>query len=233
MNLRVSELFYSIQGEGATAGRPAIFLRLAGCNLLCDGEWTCDTLEVWKKGIIYTIDALKKRIDNILNENDKHKNKSIHLVITGGEPLLKQEQLRELIKSFNNELFIEVETNGTIIPDLLSDMVDMFNVSPKLPSSGNEKSKFYNPEALDYFVQHTNMIFKFVISDKDDIEPIQDLYSNAIYRAGRHRTYLMPACETREEYNATAPMVAELCMETGFNFSNRLQINIYDKKTGV
>ena len=49
-HLLVSEVFYSLQGEGSTMGIPAVFLRLSGCNLLCDGAWRCDTIEVWQKG---------------------------------------------------------------------------------------------------------------------------------------------------------------------------------------
>ena len=51
-NLVVSEKFYSIQGEGISTGVPAVFLRLAGCNILCKGKgWICDSIEVWKKGV--------------------------------------------------------------------------------------------------------------------------------------------------------------------------------------
>ena len=62
MKLAVSEVFYSIQGEGPTTGYPAVFVRLGGCNLMCGGEgtqkdkelhdgatWRCDTIEVWMK----------------------------------------------------------------------------------------------------------------------------------------------------------------------------------------
>jgi len=64
MNIRISEHFYSLQGEGKTMGVPAIFVRLQACNLLCGGygtqkdgklhdgaTWRCDTLDVWTKGI--------------------------------------------------------------------------------------------------------------------------------------------------------------------------------------
>ena len=52
--IRVSEYFYSIQGEGLTVGVPAVFLRLQGCNLDCGssgGSWVCDTEAVWNKNI--------------------------------------------------------------------------------------------------------------------------------------------------------------------------------------
>jgi len=228
--IKVAELFYSIQGEGLTIGRPSIFLRLSGCNLYCKGSWTCDTINIWNKGISYSTHALKKRLENKIYVNAR---KNTGLVITGGEPLLMQNKLYELISLLNNKIFIEVETNGTIIPDILSDKVDLFNVSPKLPNSGNPESKFYNIEALDYLTKNTEMIFKFVISSKADIKDVHKYYLKYIREIGIHRVYLMPACETREEYYKTAPITAELCKKYGYNFSDRLQINIYNKKTGV
>ena len=71
--LTVSETFYSLQGEGPTAGTPAVFLRLKGCNLTCGGlntvktkqldngaTWRCDTTEVWLKGQDMTYDEIKQ-----------------------------------------------------------------------------------------------------------------------------------------------------------------------------
>ena len=229
-SIKISEIFSSLQGEGYTQGTPAIFVRLSGCNLICDAEWTCDTLEVWRKGVVMEQDVIIKRIDRLL-ETANHDNTNI--VFTGGEPLLKQNTLLPIIKHYSKDYVIELETNGTIIPDLLADYVDMFNVSPKLPNSGNPESKFYNTEALDYFIDNTSASFKFVITKEEDIIDIHKYYKDFIDRIGRFRVYLMPACQSQEEYAKTAPITAELCKKYGYNFSSRLQINIYNKKTGV
>ena len=89
--LPVSELFYSIQGEGRTMGIPAIFLRLGGCNLLCKSDsWVCDTIEVWQK-------SKAVEFEDILSEDFVEKLKAgVHFVITGGEPLIHQLTLVEV-----------------------------------------------------------------------------------------------------------------------------------------
>ena len=82
----INEIFYSIQGEGRSAGKPAVFLRLSGCNLKC--RW-CDTKYAWKKGEEMTTGQIIQKIK---------KYPCKHLVVTGGEPMLQQEGLEELLK---------------------------------------------------------------------------------------------------------------------------------------
>lgn len=227
-SLKVSELFKSIQGEGFTMGRPAVFLRLSGCNLLCKAEWTCDTLKVWRNGEQTPISELIEKIEILIPDTE-----NISLVITGGEPLLQQEKINTFLNRYIKRPYIEMETNGTIIPDRVSEIVDQFNCSPKLPSSGNSIGKFYNPEALQYLVDECNTHFKFVISKKQDIDDIHKYYGSYINQAGKFRIWLMPACETRQQFIKTAPLTAELCKEFGYNFSSRIHINIWNRKVGV
>ena len=87
--LPVSEVFYSIQGEGQTMGVPAVFLRLGGCNILCQSEsWICDTIEVWRKSKALPFEeVLGEEYEKLLLSKD------VHLVITGGEPLLHQKMI--------------------------------------------------------------------------------------------------------------------------------------------
>ncbi|MBM4296158.1 MAG: 7-carboxy-7-deazaguanine synthase QueE [Deltaproteobacteria bacterium] len=79
--MRISEIFYSIQGEGRLAGVPSIFIRTSGCNLRC--RW-CDTpYTSWQAdGTIWSV-------EKIIGEVAKHPTR--HVVITGGEPLLAPE----------------------------------------------------------------------------------------------------------------------------------------------
>ena len=78
--LPIAETFYSIQGEGITTGYPSVFVRLAGCNLMCGGQgtqfdgelhdgatWRCDTIEVWMKGKMKEFVDEKKYIEKNLN----------------------------------------------------------------------------------------------------------------------------------------------------------------------
>jgi 7-carboxy-7-deazaguanine synthase len=239
--LAVSEVFYSIQGEGATMGKPSVFVRLGGCNLMCggmgtqfDGElhngatWRCDTVEVWMqaKSKLFKDILPDDCLDAIIN--------NAHLIITGGEPTMQQERVVEFIRwireLINPNVFVEIETNGTIAPsEELQNEVQLFNVSPKLSNSGNDKSQTLNTKAIGVF-NKTNSIFKFVVSDKKDYNEIIEDYSNLI---DRERIYLMPAGENQKLLNQTKQYVAELCIRENFNFSTRLHIEIWDKKTGV
>ena len=102
-NLVISEKFTSIQGEGQTMGIPAIFVRLAGCNLLCKSKhWVCDSIEVWQKGTATDFDKVLT-----LDEVERLKD-GTHLIITGGEPLLHQKKVEAYIRWFveNITLFL-------------------------------------------------------------------------------------------------------------------------------
>ena len=75
-----------------------------------------------------------------------------HLIITGGEPLLQQEGLIEWLSAFEKKPFIEVETNGTILPKTkLSTFIGQWNVSPKLSNSGETITKRLKQDAMDWF----------------------------------------------------------------------------------
>lgn len=110
---RIKEIFYSIQGEGMNAGRPAIFIRFAGCNLKCP---FCDTDHQ---------EGEEMTNEQIVAEIRKHPARLV--VITGGEPTLQlDEELCELIKKEGK--IIAIETNGTRpIPA----GVDTITLSPK------------------------------------------------------------------------------------------------------
>jgi len=232
-SLIVSEVFYSIQGEGITMGVPAVFIRLGGCNLLCDGEWRCDTIEVWKKGKSIEFENIlpKECVNAIL--------KGAHIIFTGGEPLLQQWAIFDFIQYLKArlvlDLIIEIETNGTILPCWsLRYTVNYWNCSPKLGNSGIDYEKRVNEIALDSIQnsgskgQHET-IFKFVISKKEDWLEIQDEYSFLPL----NKIVLMPAGDTQEMLNITRPMVMELCKVTGCRYSDRLHIVAWNKKTGV
>ncbi len=240
MKIPVSECFYSLQGEGITTGYPAVFLRLSGCNLMCGGQgtqfdkklhngatWRCDTIEVWMKGTA-------KKFEDIFNEECKEALRNgAHLIITGGEPTMQQEKILSLLTYIENNIaknvFVEVETNGSNIPDRLAEKIDLYNCSPKLSNSGNEKSLRYNPEAIK-FINQQNSIFKFVISRMEDWEEIQKDFLQYI---NRDKIWLMPAGGSQRELEETKKIVAEICKENYLKYTGRLQIEIWNKKTGV
>ena len=99
--MKISEIFESIQGEGTNAGKPVVFLRTAECNLKC--TW-CDTKFTWDwKQFDYSKEVKEMSIKEVINSISKFNVK--HLVITGGEPLLQQEPLIDLVQILVNKNF--------------------------------------------------------------------------------------------------------------------------------
>lgn len=133
------EIFHSIQGEGVSQGTPCVFLRLAGCNLAC--SW-CDTAYSWNGTVPGMRLAPEKAAELVLHYPCRR------LVLTGGEPLIQQKALPVLLRLLPDHA-VEMETNGTIMPDTeLLKRVTQFNVSPKLPHSGNNDVKTWKPDIL-------------------------------------------------------------------------------------
>ena len=126
MNYRVCEIFYSLQGEGAQSGKPALFCRFAGCNLdctFCDTDWK--SLERAGGGEYHSTESLVKSIKERIPESIS--GVLPMMLFTGGEPALQIQQ--ELIDAVHREGFeIAVETNGTA---LLPGGIDWICVSPK------------------------------------------------------------------------------------------------------
>ena len=248
LKLNVSESFFSIQGEGPTAGTPAVFLRLAKCNLTCGGlntvksrkiepgaTWRCDTIEVWMKGV-------SQSFEDIIESWDQHGfldqlRQGAHLVVTGGEPLLQMEALVSFLICLDHVLeeavFVEVETNGTLAPniDLLS-RVNQFNVSPKLANSGMSFKKRVLEHSINRLNEHTQTFFKFVITDEADVVECMQTFVEPMGIPAR-KIIFMPGGETREKLEKLSPLVKQKAKEKGAQFSTRLQIILWDQTVGV
>ena len=233
--LRISEHFYSLQGEGKTMGIPSVFLRTQACNLMCDAKWVCDTIDVWITGDQYSIeDTLdlfeKEGYTDVLF-------KGAHLVLTGGEPLLQQKALVEFLEAYYERFFylpyVEVETNGTKtpIPELIK-YVNLFNVSPKLSNAGMNEKRRVKPDTIKVFNEIENSIFKFVIADKDDYKELCETYIEPL-DIRKEKIWLMPAADDQDMLDANCQYVASLCIKKCYNYSSRLQIELWNKTTGV
>jgi 7-carboxy-7-deazaguanine synthase len=227
-NLHISELFYSIQGEGRTMGFPAIFLRLSGCNLLCKSEeWICDSIKVWQKGT-------KTEFENVFDEvNVERLKNGVHLVITGGEPMLHEKSVVAFLhwfkKRYGFKPYVEIETNGTIRPDkAMVNLVNQWNVSPKLLNSGEEFDRRFIPDTLKFF-NGLNSMFKFVV--KNELDVIEIFTNYGFIKVSK--IYLMPAGATKKELDAVRQEVLELCKRYMFKYTERLHIVAWNKKTGV
>jgi 6-pyruvoyltetrahydropterin 2'-reductase len=269
--LPVAEQFYSIQGEGRYMGRPAVFLRTAGCNFLCggtaaarayedtdyatetqamadnlaegEGTWVCDTIAEWMEGNQYTIEEL---YDYWGEEGFlKYVDEGAHIVITGGEPLLQEEPLTAFLNRLDQEAhdpFVEVETNGSIYPgDALRTHIDQFNISPKLSNSGMGRERRYNPEILNRYVQQhmgehsddvANADFKFVVGTREDWAEIDDDFIEQ-FEVPKENVYLMPAGGTEDDLTLTRGDVVELAKQHAVQYTDRLQIVIWNQATGV
>jgi 7-carboxy-7-deazaguanine synthase len=148
--MRVTEIFFSIQGEGTRAGRPCVFVRFTGCDLRCT---YCDTAYAFHGGREMTR-------DEILAEVARHPSKLI--LLTGGEPLLQRELpilARELLERGYE---VTVETHGQRPLDALPREVVRI-VDVKTPASGEETTDF---AYLDALAAHDEV--KFVVSSEDD-----------------------------------------------------------------
>ena len=121
--LKISEIFWSAQGEGARVGTPSIFIRLAGCTLRCP---YCDTRTAWDKGKRLTINPIMKRVANLASSYP-----ASQVVISGGEPL--EQDLRPLVAALKKKrFFVAAETNGLHYQKLA---FDWWAVSPKAEAS--------------------------------------------------------------------------------------------------
>lgn len=214
--MRISEIFYSIQGEGTNTGAPAIFIRLAGCHLRC--VW-CDSKFTWdmKSGEEMSTTAIIKQIK---------KYPCKHLVITGGEPLIQQSGIKELLLKLP-KYYVEVETSGSLIPQI-NELINQYNCSPKLTNSKNRPINYAG--TLPAFPQEKTW-FKFVIDNKKDLKEVKTMIKKCGLSNGK--IILMPQGITREEIIEKSPWIAEICKKENWHFSTRLHIEIWGNKRGV
>jgi len=110
----------------------------------------------------------------------------------------------------------------------MRELVNQWNCSPKLKNSGNEFNIRYKPEVLKVF-NELNTQFKFVIETERDYAEILEHF-DFLYHG---KIWLMPAGENQELLSKTKPVVAELAKKYHHKLTNRLHIEIWDKKTGV
>lgn len=231
--LYYTEIFSSIQGEGVNTGKPVLFIRCANCNLKC---WYCDSKFTWDA------EELDKKVISapVLIEEIEKQKINYHWVFTGGEPLLQQKEIQNIIKlrvkNYVVKPYIEFETNGTIIP--LEDIdfyANQYNVSIKLSNSeGKDQWNTYqrriNPEAIIFFNNSSKSNFKFVISDIKDLEEVRQLQSE--FCISSKKIWLMPEGIQEEILKEKLKWLAQVCMDYGYNLSNRLHIVIWGNKRG-
>ena len=225
--MQINEIFKSIQGEGPNFGKPAIFLRTAQCNLKC--TW-CDTKYTWDwENYDYTKEVKEMTLEEIKEQLLDLEIK--HLVITGGEPLLQQDDLADLLSFLKPNFYVEIETNCTILPNkMLTDLVDQWNVSPKTENSGNPLELYENNECYYFFANQENCFFKYVVEDESDISEIKKFVAK--YNIPENRVQLMTQASTKEEISAREKSISELAKANNFLFSPRLHVAMWGAQRG-
>jgi 7-carboxy-7-deazaguanine synthase len=222
------EIFTSIQGEGPSAGTPSVFLRLALCNLHC--SW-CDTKYTWD----WRSYDFGEQVTSM--EGDEVKRVLLgqgarNLVVTGGEPLLQQTGLAFLLDDLRGSGFrFEVETNGTIRPEpAVAELIDQWNVSPKLSNSGDPDRLRLREVSLRWFASYPHAVFKFVIDEPGDVDELRALAER--YGIDSSRIWLMPQGTTADEIRQRSAWLVPLAIEAGFRYSPRLHILLWGDVRG-
>ena len=151
--LRITEIFFSLQGESRTSGYATVFIRLTGCPLRCE---YCDTTYAFKGGEWFSLDA-------ILSEVKKYKTK--YVTVTGGEPLAQKKCINLLKKLCDEGYDVSLETSGALdistVDKRVSRVMDL-----KTPASKEEDKNRY--ENIELLTPHDQL--KFVICDRNDYE---------------------------------------------------------------
>ena len=193
--IKVSEYFYSIQGEGKHIGTPALFIELKNCNTECK-KCDCKNDEIT---IIEWLHSIEDFVPQLLN--------GAHLVFKGAETLVYQETILTAIEGFKLthgfKPYIEVCTLGKIIPNKkLADEVDLFVCSLEL------SKKDINIDTLTSLYEY-NTIFKLTIGSPDDYAEVKVILDQI--KVAKKDIYLMPPGETFGAISRNSQALAELC----------------------
>ncbi len=228
----ISEIFFSLQGEGELTGVPSVFVRTSGCNLRCN--W-CDTpYASWSpEGTTMSVDA-------IVAEVKKHPAR--HVVLTGGEPMIAKElpALAAALKQLGYHLTIE--TAATVAPAGIA--CDLASLSPKLanslpderlPASWREKHAAlrWQPDVVKAWLAGYGYQLKFVVSSEADVTEIESLLAQLGMVIPRAKILLMPEGTTVETLRARAGWLGELCKARGYRYAPRLHVELYGNKRGT
>lgn len=214
----------------------------------------CDTSASWamKYKHIQTTETLEEvfdRIVKLLPNGRFDEANDIHLVITGGEPLLGWQRCWPTLLEMCRKIGLKnvtFETNGTQMPkpDLIHyftnaggyDLHVTWSTSPKLSLSGEDRSEALDPFVLKRMnsVRTSHLYNKFVVRDMSDFKEV-DEFVEAYTKAGvkLDAVYCMPEGATLEQQSLTEKDVAEACMNTGYKFSPRLHITLFGNEWGT
>jgi 7-carboxy-7-deazaguanine synthase len=232
--VRVSELFYSIQGEGKLVGVPSVFVRASGCNLRC--TW-CDTpYASWHPdGEDWAIERIVGEVDRYLPADGGH------VVLTGGEPMIMPEieTLAAALKRKGRHL--TVETAATVFKPL---PLDLASLSPKLSNStphareggrfaaAHEKARINVPVIQQFIDASPEVQLKFVVAGDGDLDEIDALLAR-LRGWTPSDVLLMPEGTDAAVLASRAGWIAEVCKSRGFRYCPRLHVELYGNRRGT
>ena len=285
MKIKISELFYSAQGEGRFIGVPSVFLRTFGCNFTCSGfgcapgeksteadevaknvtlykdflelplvNTGCDSYASWHPAFkdlspTYETAEVVEKIVALTPQGtwSMNNNNDVHLVITGGEPLLGwQRAYKELLShpkmaDLQNLTF---ETNGTqtlqsSFKDYLTEWVEedlrrevTFSVSPKLSASGELWEDAIQPDIVASYHEFGHVYLKFVVDSEAHFEEVDRAVSAYQKQGFEGRVYVMPQGGVVTPYAENRVRVADWALARGYNYSPRLHVDLWGNGWG-
>jgi len=228
----VSEIFYSLQGEGELLGMPSVFVRLSGCNLRCN--W-CDTpFASWNP------EGEQLSIDQIVAQVTTHPAR--HVVLTGGEPMIAAE-IRELAAAIKKLGYhITIETAATVAPDGIA--CDLASLSPKLRNSApderlpaawrerHEQTR-WQPDVVRTWLRDYPFQLKFVVASTADVDEIEAMLRELNEPITPAKILLMAEGTTQAVLQSRASWLSELCKTRGYRYAPRLHIELYGNRRGT
>lgn len=280
MKIKVSEIFYSAQGEGRYVGVPSIFLRTFGCNFTCSGfgcapgersteadevaekielyktfeelplvNTGCDSYASWHPKFrhlshSYTAQELCDAMERLLPNNQwtQPNQMPVHLVITGGEPLLGwQRAYPELLNMLHERGLRNVtfETNGTqeLSPEFKQYLYNWhgeitFSVSPKLSVSGETWSDAIRPDTVTDYETYGVTYLKFVVDRIEDFDEVDRAVAEYRSREFGGPVFVMPVGGTVAVYDSNRFNVANEALRRGYWYSPRLHVDLWGNGWG-
>jgi 7-carboxy-7-deazaguanine synthase len=229
----ISEIFYSIQGEGELTGVPSVFVRTSGCNLRCN--W-CDTMYAsWEpEGKEMGVPEILQRVERFPQ--------SRHCVLTGGEPMIAPE-IRVLAQELRNRgKHVTIETAATIPPDGVA--CDLASLSPKLSNSrpddrlpakwqARHETTRIRPDVLRSWVSDYNYQLKFVICGPDDLEEVEALRTTLGKDIAASKILLMPEGISTDAIRSRDETLVDICKRRGYRYCNRLHVELFGHTRGT
>lgn len=210
----------------------------------------CDSYASWHPAYkdlspFMTLDDIKTKMEGLIPNNTwKQGSNDIHLVITGGEPLLGwQRAWPKLIEACasNGLLNVTFETNGTqdLDPKFAewlkhqSDVEITFSISPKLSCSGETWTEAIQPIVVASYNELGTAYLKFVVSNQYDVDEVDRAVEQYRQEGFEGQVYLMPVGGVDRLYHFNTKQVAQLCMDKGYKYSPRLQVDIWNNAWGT